>query len=132
MINSISKPKIPKAYMFVLKTSQLEAFLKQDNESIHVDLIYWMPTSIGSIFEVHFWKPNENFDHNRLYIRAGALPKNNAAAVKPKLETEVFPRFLEWLNPHDNLPIHSPLLNKEPYFNAKYTEKGLIIEELYM
>lgn len=40
MINSISKPKIPKEYIYVLKTSQLEEILIQNKIVIHVDLEY--------------------------------------------------------------------------------------------
>lgn len=115
-----------------MEADSLDGFLTKHNASIHVDLVYWVTKPVGSIFEVHFWKPNENFDHNRLYIRAGALPKDKAFEVKTNLETEILPRFRQWLDRHEQLPDHSPLLNKVPYFNARYTGKDIVIEERYI
>lgn len=129
MISSISKPKIPKTYSFVLKTSVLNEYLEQNNYSIHIDLVYWMPKEIGSIFEVHFLNPNENFDFSRLYIRAGALPNHMAGSAREKIKMEVFPHFKEWLDTQLNPKKGSTKLNKDPYFNAKYLNENLIIEQ---
>lgn len=131
MINSISKPKIPKGYSYVLKTNQLKEFLDQNNHSIHVDLVYWLPKGNSSILEVHFWQPNENIDYDRLYMRAGALANNRVAPAREKVESELFPALNDWLNIHLNLPKNSPLLNKKPYFDANYIDGNLVITEKY-
>lgn len=86
-INSISKPKLPKAYSYVLRSSQLDNLLISNNITIHTDLVYWLPQIIGSILEVHYWLPNNKVLYPRLYVRAGALPE--------------FSRWLKDISKHD-------------------------------
>ena len=75
----ISKQKIPNNYSYVLKTGQLKKILDDNNIQIHIDLNYCLAfsTELCSIFEALYWLPNENIPYDRVYIRAGALPKEN-------------------------------------------------------
>lgn len=124
MIDAITKPKISRDYSFVLKTTQLEDFLKSNNIDINVNLDYWKPQEIGSIFEVHYWFPNQNIPYDRLYIRAGAVLKIDIQLARKSLTDEVFPAFLKWLMNIDMLK-KSFTINEEPYFNACF-ENGLL------
>jgi hypothetical protein len=120
MINSVSKPKIPKDYKYILKTNQLEEILTKNKFSIHIDLNYWLPQEIGTILEAHYWLPNSNIPYNRLYIRAGALPNKDVRNAQEELITTVFPAFIKWLNFILKLPSNSSHFNESPYFNAIY------------
>ena len=124
MIKSISKPKIQRGYVYVLKTGQLEKLLADNNIDIHVYLVYWRPQT-NSIFEVHYWFPNQNVEYERLYIRAGALPKEDVPLAREKLETIVFPKFVEWITDMLAQPDNSTKLDNDLYFNAIYKNKGL-------
>ncbi|MEH7403653.1 hypothetical protein V7148_22115 [Gottfriedia acidiceleris] len=122
MINSISKPKIPKNYKYILKTSQLEEVLKENKCTIHVDLEYWLPQKIGNILEVHYWLPNSNVPYSRLYIRAGALDNKDVHEAREVMIKTVYPEFIKWLEYYLKLPENAPQLFKKPYFCAVYEE----------
>lgn len=77
----------------------LENFLINNDINTHVDLNYWLPQKIGSIFQVHFWLPNENISYERLYVRVGALPNT------------------------------SPQFDRGAYFNATYKNKIIKISK---
>lgn len=127
-INSISKPKIPKAYSYVLRSGQLNEFLKNNSISIHIDLVFWLPQTIGTIFEAHYWLANGNIPYPRLYIRAGALPKRDIQTARVIMSDEVFPRFGSWFADilkyvdYSQSPSVSP-----PYFNAIYKDNKITI-----
>lgn len=129
MIHSISKPKIPKEYSYVLKTSQLEEILIQNKIVIHVDLEYWLPQEIGTILEAYYWQPNSNVPYNRLYVRAGALPNKDVKGAKEAMVATVFPAFIKWLNFYLKLPDNAPQLNKDPYFDAVYKNNKITLIE---
>ncbi|MFB7142848.1 hypothetical protein ACFCYN_24960 [Gottfriedia sp. NPDC056225] len=120
MIKSIAKPKIPKNYNYILKTGQLEEILIQNKCTIHVDLDYWLPQKIGSIFEVHFWLPNSNVPYKRLYIRAGALQNKDVKVAREVMTSTVFPEFHKWLQFYLKLPENAPQLFNTPYFCAVF------------
>ena len=121
-IDSITKPKTPKGYAYILKSSQLNRLLSDNDLSVHIALSYWIPQKTGSVFEVHFWQPNEKVPYPRLYIRAGALRKEDAAAAREALINEVFPQFIKWADNILKLTDNSPKQNEEPYFNAVYED----------
>ncbi|WP_088044593.1 hypothetical protein [Bacillus sp. EAC] len=125
MISSISKPKIPKEYTYILKTSQLEEILMQNKYTIHVDLVYWIPAEIGSILEVHYWLPTSNLPYSRLYIRAGALRTKDVKEAREEMITSVFPEFIKWLDFHMKLPDNAPQFFKTPYFSAIYENNNI-------
>ena len=127
LIKSISKPKLPKGYAYILQSSQLNKLLSENHFSIHTDLIYWTPQVLGSIFEVHYWLPNENVQYTRLYIRAGALKSNDANMAKEAMINIVLPQFAIWLDKILKLPDNSPILNETPYFNAVFKENKIEI-----
>ncbi|MDR0853551.1 MAG: hypothetical protein LBN34_04225 [Clostridiales Family XIII bacterium] len=119
-INSISKPKISKDYAYVLQSSKLDELLKNKNFIIHTDLHYQTSQELGNIFEVFFWFPNKNCPYNRLYVRAGALLKNEVKSARFELYNSVFPMFEVWLRNILELPDNSPKLFGKPRFWADY------------
>jgi hypothetical protein len=127
MINSIKKPKFLAQYAYVLKTKQLEDTLINDNIDIHVDLYYWFPQIIGTILEGHFWLPNANVPYNRLYIRAGALLKEDVSLAREKMTEIVLPQFGKWVKTILSLPDNSPKLSGRLYFNAVFQNGELQI-----
>ncbi len=127
MIDSVSKPKLAKGLSYVLKTSQLAKALLDVGIDCHVDLVYWAPQSGGSILEGHYWLPNENVPYPRVYVRAGAVPSASRAAASEALVDSALPEFVNWLKGILALPDESPALSGLLYFNATYTEQGLVI-----
>jgi hypothetical protein len=126
VISSISKEKIPKDYSFVLKTSQLEELLRDGNINTDVTLHYWKPQLIGSIFEVHYWLPNENIPYNRLYIRAGAILRKDIHIARDGLLTKVFPEFFRWIMNIEQLE-ESSTHYSQLYFNADFRDNKISI-----
>lgn len=126
MISSISKEKIPKDYSFVLKTSQLEELLRDGNINTDVTLHYWKPQLIGSIFEVHYWLPNENIPYNRLYIRAGAILRKDIHFARESLFTKVLPEFIKWIKNIEQLEESSTHYSQR-YFNADFNDNKISI-----
>jgi len=126
MISSVKKDKIPGDYAFVLKTSQLEELIARSNIKTDITLTYWRPQIIGSIFEAHFWLPNNNVFYNRLYIRAGILLKKDVSLARKALQKEILPEFEQWIRSTERLPEASPLY-KEHYFNGSFIDGQVLI-----
>ena len=129
MIDSVTKPKLPKGLSYVLKTSQLARALLEAGIDCHVNLVYWLPQGGGSILEGHYWLPNENVPHPRVYVRAGVVHSVLLSAASEALVESAIPKFIKWLRGILELPNGSPALHGAPYFNAAYTEQGLIVTD---
>jgi hypothetical protein len=127
MIESISKPKLPKGLAYSLKTSQLVRALDDAGVDIHIDLVYWRPQVLGSILEAHYWLPNKNVPYPRVYVRAGCVPAVQRAAASESLSEAAIPQFIDWLTGILNSPANSTRLCGEPYFNATYINDRLSI-----
>jgi len=128
-MGSISKQKIPNNYSYVLKTGQLKKLLVDNNIRIHIDLNYCLAFNIeqDSIFEAHYWFPNENIPYDRVYIRAGALPKENILNAREKLEKKVLPEFAVWIKNILSLPDNSTLLKHDLRFHAIFHTNDVFI-----
>lgn len=85
--------KLPKGQSYPLKPSTLEAALTDAGISINVHLI----RSPGDLFDAHFWPPNENVFHERLYVRAGSVRAEHAAKARLKTETVMIPDLVRWI-----------------------------------
>lgn len=124
-INTITKPKIPKEYTYILKSTQLDNLLLKNKFNIYTDLTYWLPKEVGSIFEAHYWEPSNNISYQRLYIRAGALLKAESKQAREILSENVFPVFVNWLNMILRLENNSYYFNQQLYFEAIYINNRL-------
>jgi len=129
MIESISRPKLPKGYSYVLKTTQLAEALAEAGIDWHFDLVYWLPPTGGSIFERHYWAPRENIPYPRVYVRAGAVTSSLRSAASAALREDALPRFICWVQGLMALPDGSPALAADPYFNATSTPDGLALTD---
>ena len=127
LINSISKEKIPSQYSYVLKTGLLEKLLADYSISIHIDLNYCYFKNMSCIFEAYYWLPNDNVPYDRLYIRAGALPKENTLLAREKLEKIVLPKFAVWTKNILALPYNSSLLKHNLHFDAVFRTNEVFI-----
>ena len=129
LLSYISKQKIPNNYSYVLKTGQLKKILDDNNIQIHIDLNYCFAfsTELCSIFEALYWLPNENIPYDRVYIRAGALPKENIFIAREKLEKKVLPEFVIWIKNILSLPYNSTLLKHGLRFHATFHTNDVFI-----
>ena len=97
--------KLPKGHSYPLKPTALEATLATADIGIDLHLI----RSPGDLFDAHFWPPSDNVPHERLYVRAGSVPKEQAAEARHRMETVVIPSFVKWiaaiLAQHRNSPV---------------------------
>ena len=117
-MNVIEKPKLRQGVSYALKTSLLQAALEQAQIDCHVLLGYGTPQSGGSVLEAHYWLPNVHVPHARVYVRAGVVPSAERRAAQDALAREILPAFTAWLARLLALPMESPELHGEPYFNA--------------
>lgn len=124
---TVEKTKPPKGRSYVLKTSMLESILEERGIEAAIHLIYWTPQKGSSIFESHYWLPNENISNRRVYIRAGSLLREDKFIAQEELGRTVLPIFSDWLMYLNTLPSNSPILFKAPYFNASYVDRKLKI-----
>jgi len=129
MIDSVSAPKLAKGLSYVLKTSQLAKALSATGIDCHVDLVYWVPQTGGSILEGHYWLPNEHVAYPRVYVRVGVVPSTLRLVASAALLVVALPQFVSWLQGILALPDHSPALHGTLYFNATYTEEGLVVTD---
>jgi hypothetical protein len=85
--------KLPMGHSYPLKPTALEAALANADISIDLHLI----RSPGDLFDAHFWPPHANVPYERLYVRAGSVPKEQAAEARHKMETVVLPSLVKWI-----------------------------------
>lgn len=86
--------KLPKGHSYPLRPSSLEAALEHAGIVIDTHLI----RSPGDLFDAHFWPPNDNVPHERLYVRAGSVPVAMAATERARMETVTIPSLVRWLS----------------------------------
>jgi hypothetical protein len=129
MIDSVSNPKLAKGLSYVLKTSQLAKALSDAGIDCHVDLVYWVPQTGRSILEGHYWLPNKNVAYPRVYVRAGVVPSASRLSASEALLVSALPQFVSWLQGILALPDDSPALHGTLYFNATYSEDGLVVTD---
>ncbi len=68
--------KLPKGQSYPLRPSVLEAALA--DAALQIDT--HLSRTPGKLFDAHFWPPNENVSHERLYVRAGTVSSEAAGA----------------------------------------------------
>jgi hypothetical protein len=123
----IDKPRLPKDRAYALKTSLLEATLRELNVTCDVVLDYWTPRTGGSFFDVEYWLANDRRP-TTLYVRAGSLPGDEAGGARRALTTTVLPQFAEWLDSILKLPDGSPLLaGQPPSFRAEMRDGAVVV-----
>ncbi|MCY1640676.1 hypothetical protein [Methylorubrum sp. SL192] len=85
--------KLPRGQSYPLKPSIMEAALKTAHVSIDTHLV----RGPGKIFSADFWPPNPNVPHERLYVRIGSVPAEQAQAARDRFERAVVPALVAWI-----------------------------------
>jgi hypothetical protein len=107
--------KLPKGHSYPLKPTVLEAALASANVLIDLHLI----RGPGDLFDAHFWPPSANVPYERLYVRAGSVPREKAAEARQRMETIVIPRLIEWLANILAQDLKSPTRGVQQVINLK-------------
>ncbi len=131
MIDIISKGKLPRGYSYVLKSSELDRFLSENDIKLHTTLNYYWYKEQGHVLDAYYWFPNENVPYERLYIRSGTVRQNDAPKARAEMSQTVLPRFIKWIQSIWSLPENSTLLSREPTFDAVYKDGKIEILESY-
>ena len=84
---------LPRRQSYPLRPSTLEDALNRAGVSIDVHLI----RKPGALFDAHFWPPNPNVPHERLYIRVGSVPVEQVGAVRREIEEKALPVLVKWI-----------------------------------
>jgi hypothetical protein len=97
--------KLPKSESYVLKPSVLGAALAAAGVAIDIHLV----RNPGPLFAAHFWPPNQNVPYERLYVQAGSVPRERAAAVRRHVADVVVPQIVAWIADILSRDIASPV-----------------------
>jgi len=109
----IRKERLPKGMSYPLKSSALNAALIEAGNATKIELM------IGPnhrYFEAYFWPCNKRVDHDRFYIRTGAVSSVEGGEARECMESRVLPDFIAWAQALLALPTNSPDRHKESYF----------------
>ena len=107
--------KLPKGQSYPLKPSILEAALV----TARIDLDTYLIRSPGKLFDAHFWPPNANVPYERLYVRAGSVPTEQAAVEGDRIEREALPALIEWIGNILAQDPRSPIRREEQCLSLK-------------
>ena len=128
MIENISKEKIPKDYVYVFKTKQLDSILNDNCVNIHIDLNYCFSKQNNEIFfEAFYWPPNNNITYKRLYIRLWALKRELLPLFKNIMDKHGFSDFIFWIKAILDSPDGSPSQLQEQRFCASLEDNEIKI-----
>lgn len=109
----IEKSPLPKGMSYVLKSSVLERALSEAGIELDTTLIHGPG---GIFFDAHFWPPNQNVAHERLYVRAGAVQASVAREARAYIDSSVVPEFVAWVKSILALPNNAPVRREQQYF----------------
>lgn len=105
--------KLPKGQSYPLKPSFLVAALENAGISIDAHLI----RAPGDLFDAHFWPPNENVPHERLYLRAGTVSAERAADARQHVEEIMVPRLVGWVAEILSTDVRSPVRREQQWLD---------------
>lgn len=88
-----STAKLPKGERYPLKPTVLESALF----AAGIDIAASLDRSPGALFDAHFWPPNDNVPHERLYVRAGSVPATEADEARQRIEAVTLPTLVRWI-----------------------------------
>lgn len=107
--------KLPKGQSYPLKPSRLEAALADAGICIDTDLA----RRPGRLFDALFWPPSPNVPYERLYIRIGSVPSEQAAEARSRMEEVILPRLIEWIANILAQDVRSPVRRKEQWIGLR-------------
>lgn len=113
----IEKARLPKTHSYPVRSSQIEAALAAASVGLDTQLIF----SISKIFlDAHFWPASRRIPHERLYIRVGTVPAEEAHAARLFMIEQALPEMVAWIGEVLALPAESPSRNAEQYFKQDW------------
>ncbi|CAA2144942.1 hypothetical protein [Methylobacterium bullatum] len=112
--------KLPRGQSYPLKPSILEAALT----TARLDLDTHLIRSPGEMFDAHFWPPSPNVPYERLYIRVGSVPAEEAQAARDRIEREALPALIEWIGNILAQDPRSPIRREKRYLGLQRVLKS--------
>lgn len=107
--------RLPAGHSYVLAASLLDEKLTAAGLRIDTHLIR---SPGGILLDAHFWPPNQNVPHERLYVRAGTVPRPEAADARRFIAEEALPNLIRWLADILSQDVASPVRREEQYWRA--------------
>jgi hypothetical protein len=98
--------KIPKGYGYPLKPSSLANALVAAGMEIEVHLVRHHSKRL---FDAHFWPPNPNVSHERLYVTVGTVAAPYLPECRKRVESECIPNLIRWVSGIIALDPKSPI-----------------------
>jgi len=102
---------------YPLRASFLVNALAAANLTIDTHLIN-APSRI--FFDAHFRPPNAAVPHERLYVRASAVPAQEASVAREYVERFVVTELIAWIQNLLSMPEQSPTRMSEQYFRRDW------------
>lgn len=126
MLASINKSRLPKGLSYALKSSMILGVIEETERE--TTLSYVIQTEPGMILSAHYWFPNKNNPHDRIYITSGAVKSTDRLMAVGLLEDRAIPEFKRWLAKILTLPSNSTERTKDFYFRAELVDGSLNME----
>lgn len=114
----IKKDNLPKGKSFILRSSKLYEAMRSKN--IVIDT-YLRHMNSHVFFEAYFWPPDHTIHHERIYVRAGAVPTAQAKKARQFIDEFIIPQFIIWVQEILSLPRNSPMRQSEQCFTPDLT-----------
>ncbi|WP_293697771.1 MULTISPECIES: hypothetical protein [unclassified Sphingopyxis] len=103
--------KLPKGHSYPLKPSFLDEALTSAGIVIETHLT----RNAGNLFDAHFWPANQNVPYERLYVRAGSVPIEEAANARHRVENHAVPMLVKWVGDILAMDQESPVRREKQY-----------------
>jgi hypothetical protein len=110
----ITKAKLPRGLSHPLQTSALARALERAGVTVDCSVDY---LGRAGPFTAHFWPPNPNVDHERIYLTVGAVPSTAAARERERMAERVLPSFVSWLKAIIAQSPNSPIRREKQIFD---------------
>jgi len=127
MIDEIYKDKLPRNHGYVLRSSELEQLLTENNITVHTVLSYWFSRTTRTLLSVRYRLPTDYRPYYGIYMQTGSFLSGDAKAAKKAVSEVVLPELIKWLTYILNLPDNSTLFNIILGFSAIFENGEVVI-----
>ncbi len=108
--------KLPKGHSYPLRPSILEAAFETARVGIDTHLV----RSPSKMFDAHFWPPSPDIPYERLYVRIGSVPSEQAQAARDRIERAAVPALVAWIGNILAQDPRSPVRREKQYLSLKW------------